>query len=67
MNERVYRMFDLTRTEIDAVEDALAIMAPALNVKGYEAISAVEGLYLSGEARERLERHSSGQSKAHAA
>jgi hypothetical protein len=67
INERVYRMFGLTRTEIDAVEDALAIMAPALNVKGFEAISAVEGLQLSGEARERVEHHSSNRSQAHAA
>lgn len=67
INDRVYRMFGLTRTEIDALEDALAILAPALNVKGYEAISAVEGLQLSGEARERLERHSSSRSQAHAA
>lgn len=67
INERVYGMFGLTRTEIDAVEDALTIMAPGLNVAGYEAISAVEGLHLSGETRERLERHSSGRSQAHAA
>jgi acyl carrier protein len=67
INERVYGMFGLTRTEIDAVEDALAIMAPALNVAGYEAISAVEGLHLSGEARERLAQHKSNRSQAHAA
>jgi hypothetical protein len=67
INERVYAMFGLTRTEIDAVEDALAVMAPGLNVAGYEAISAVEGLHLTSEARKRLERHSSSRSQAHAA
>jgi hypothetical protein len=51
---RVYRLFDLTETEIAAVEDALALASPSLSLKAYEAISAVEGLELSDEARRRL-------------
>jgi hypothetical protein len=54
INQRIYRLFDLTPTEISAIEDALAIASPALNLAGYEAISAVEGLELSDEARRRL-------------
>lgn len=54
INARVYRMFELTPTEIAAVEDALAVTSPALTLAGYEAISAVEGLSLSEEARGRL-------------
>ena len=50
----VYRLFDLTPTEIAAIEDALALASPGLSLKAYEAISAVEGLHLSDEARERL-------------
>lgn len=54
INARVYRMFELTPTEIAAIEDALAVTSPALTLAGYEAISAVEGLTLSEEARGRL-------------
>jgi hypothetical protein len=54
INARVYRMFELTPTEIAAVEDSLAVTSPALTLAGYEAISAVEGLSLSEEARGRL-------------
>jgi type I restriction-modification system DNA methylase subunit len=54
IDERVYRLFDLTPTEIAAVEDALALASPGLSLKAYEAISAVEGLHLSDEARARL-------------
>lgn len=50
----VYRLFDLTSTEIAAIEDALTLAAPGLSLKAYEAISAVEGLHLSDEARGRL-------------
>jgi type I restriction-modification system DNA methylase subunit len=50
----VYRLFDLTPTEIAAVEDALALASPGLSLKAYEAISAVEGLNLTDEARARL-------------
>lgn len=54
INARVYSMFELTPTEIAAIEDALAVISPALTLAGYEAISAVEGLTLSDEARGRL-------------
>jgi len=54
INARVYRMFELTATEIAAIEAALSITSPALTLAGYEAISAVEGLSLSDEARGRL-------------
>lgn len=54
IDARVYGMFELTPTEIAAIEDALAITSPALTLAGYEAISAVEGLTLSNEARGRL-------------
>lgn len=54
IDARVYRMFGLTRTEIGAVEEALAVASPALSLGGYEAISAVEGLALTDEARRRL-------------
>ena len=54
INCRVYEMFELTTTEIDAIEDALAIASPALTLNAYAAISAVEGLELSEDARRRL-------------
>ncbi|MER8453397.1 N-6 DNA methylase [Mesorhizobium sp. M1428] len=54
INERVYHLFGLSPTEIGALKDALVIVSPALSLGGYEAISAVEGLELSDEARERL-------------
>lgn len=54
IDARVYRMFELTPTEIAAVEGSLAVTSPALTLAGYEAISAVEGLSLSEEARGRL-------------
>ncbi|MBO0749985.1 MAG: hypothetical protein J2O44_06105, partial [Porphyrobacter sp.] len=54
IDARVYRLFELTPTEIAAVEDALAVASPALSLNSYEAISAVEGLELSEEARRRL-------------
>ena len=73
IDHRVYRLFDLTPTEIAAVEDALALASPGLSLKAYEAISAVEGLHLSDEARERLSAEGSiaerreRVSRAHAA
>jgi type I restriction-modification system DNA methylase subunit len=54
IDARVYRAFDLTAEEIAAVEDALALTSPSLSLKAYEAISAVEGLALSDNARRRL-------------
>jgi type I restriction-modification system DNA methylase subunit len=54
INIRVYRMFGLTPTEIAAIENALVVTSPALTLTGYEAVSAVEGLTLSDEARARL-------------
>jgi type I restriction-modification system DNA methylase subunit len=54
INDRVYALFGLTRMEIDAVEDALAVISPALSLNAYEAISAVEGLELTEGARRRL-------------
>ena len=54
IDQRVYRLFELTPTEIAAIEDALALTSPGLSLKAYEAISAVEGLHLSDEARARL-------------
>lgn len=54
IDRRVYQLFGLTPTEIAAIEDSLAVTSPALSLRGYEAISAVEGLELSSEARERL-------------
>ena len=65
----VYRLFDLTQTEIAAVEDALALASPGLSLKAYEAISAVEGLHLTDEARSRLRAVEGivGQSHAYAA
>lgn len=59
INLKVFRMFGLTKTEIAAVEDAVAIASPSLNLRSYEAISAVEGLELSDEARKRLVRRAS--------
>ena len=50
----IYRLFDITPTEMAAIEDALAVAAPTLGLAGYEAISAIEGLELSEEARRRL-------------
>lgn len=50
----VYRLFELTSTEIAAIEDALALASPGLSLKAYEAISAVEGLTLTKDARKRL-------------
>ncbi len=73
IDERVYRLFDLTPTEIAAVEDALALASPGLSLKAYEAISAVEGLHLSDEARAQLTADGSTSdrrekvSRAHAA
>ncbi|TWA26363.1 TaqI restriction endonuclease [Sinorhizobium medicae] len=54
IDARVYQLFELTPTEIAAVENALVVATPALNLEGYEAISAVEGLQLTPEARARL-------------
>lgn len=54
IDARVYALFDLTATEIAAIEDAVAVASPALGLAGYEAISAVEGLHLSDAARQRL-------------
>ncbi|HEX8482971.1 MAG TPA: N-6 DNA methylase [Allosphingosinicella sp.] len=56
IDARVYRLFHLTPTEIAAIEDALRIASPSLSLDSYEAISAVEGLELSDEARQRLAR-----------
>jgi hypothetical protein len=57
IDARVYRLFDLTPSEIAAIEDALRIASPSLSLDSYEAISAVEGLELSQSARERLAEH----------
>jgi type I restriction-modification system DNA methylase subunit len=54
IDARVYQMFDLSPTEIAAIEDALALASPGLNLKAYEAVSAVEGLALTEEARGRI-------------
>jgi hypothetical protein len=54
IDAHVYRLFDLTPTEIAAIEDALRVASPSLSLDSYEAISAVEGLELSDEARLRL-------------
>jgi hypothetical protein len=54
IDARVYGLFGLNQTEIAAIENALAVAAPALSLNAYEAISAVEGLELSEEARRRL-------------
>lgn len=54
IDARVYGLFELTPTEIAAIEDALAVSSPTLGLAGYEAISAVEGLHLTEGARERL-------------
>ena len=50
----VYRAFGLSPTEIAAIEDAVALASPSLRLEAYEAISAVEGLTLSDDARRRL-------------
>lgn len=54
IDRRVYGHFGLTPTEIASIEHSLAVTSPALSLRGYEAISAVEGLELSNEARDRL-------------
>ena len=54
IDKYVYRLFDLTTTKIAAIEDALTVSSPALNLNSYEAISAVEGLEVSDEARRRI-------------
>lgn len=59
IDTRVYRLFDLTPTEIAAVEDALALLSPGLSLRAYEAVSAVEGLVLSDAGRERVTRATS--------
>ena len=59
IDARVYRLFDLTPTEIAAVEDALALASPGLSLRAYEAVSAVEGLALSDAGRERVTRAAS--------
>ncbi len=64
IDARVYRLFDLTPTEIAAIEDALRIASPALSLDSYEAISAVEGLALTDEARRRLVRQDGKRSLA---
>lgn len=61
IDARVYRLFELTPTEIAAVEDALMVASPALGLGAYEAISAVEGLELSDQARQRLAASVGGQ------
>lgn len=54
INSRVYRQFSLTAVEIAAIEDSLALVSPSLNMDAYEAISAVEGLELTEEGRNRI-------------
>jgi type I restriction-modification system DNA methylase subunit len=54
IDARVYQAFDLTPTEIAAIEDAIAIASPSLDLRAYEAISAVEGLSLSPKNRSAL-------------
>lgn len=54
IDARVYALFGLTPTEIAAVEEAVAVASPAVSLKVSEAISAVEGLALSDDARQRL-------------
>ena len=56
----VHRAFGLTAHEVAAIEDALAVAAPAMGLAAYEAISAVEGLQLTDDARRRIERSSRG-------
>jgi type I restriction-modification system DNA methylase subunit len=73
IDARVYRLFDLTTTEVAAVEDSLVLASPALSLKAYEAVSAVEGLILSDAGRERVTRATSAAdrrtdvARAHAA
>lgn len=55
IDARVYQAFGLTPTEIAAVEDSLALASPSLDTRSYEAISAVEGLSLSANARAVLD------------
>ena len=64
IDTRVYRLFDLTPNEIAAIEDALEVASPALSIGAYEAISAVEGLKLSDEGRERLVGSSGRRTRA---
>lgn len=54
INVRVYRSYGLTRTEIAIIEDALTLASPAMALRSYEAVSAVEGLELSDPGRSRL-------------
>ena len=61
---RVYRLFELSSNEVAAIEDALTIASPSLSLSGYEAISAVEGLELSGDARRRLAEYENGTTQA---
>ncbi len=63
INARVYWLFNLTPTEIAAVEDSLAVASPAMGLAGYEAISAVEGLELSEKARQRLAAGAGGAAR----
>ncbi len=63
INAEVYRAFGLTPDEIAAIEDALAQTSPSLGVRSYEAISEVEGLSLSAEARATLEDSAGSPSK----
>ena len=64
IDARVYRLFDLTPTEIAAIEDALRVASPSLSLDSYEAISAVEGLRLSEGARKRLSERDGKRSLA---
>jgi hypothetical protein len=54
IDQIVYRLFDLTATEIAAIEDSLALASPGLSLKAAEAISEVEGLSLSDKGRARV-------------
>lgn len=54
INRIVFHLFDLTPTEVAAIEDALALASPALSLKAAEAISEVEGMALSDEGRSRV-------------
>lgn len=55
INDRVYRLFDLTADEIAAIKDSLALASPVLGGKTFEAISAVEGMELTPAGRRRVE------------
>lgn len=73
IDQRVYHLFDLTPSEIAAIEEALTLTSSGTGLKGYEAMSAVEGLHLSDDARARLSTEGSTPerrarvSQAHAA